>query len=666
MLKINNLSMSFGHRVLFQGINCTLAPGQRVGLVGINGAGKSTLLRILSGQLEAEGQQLEISRGLKRAYLPQEIVAGNSGKTVFQEAASAFAHLADLQKRLTEVNEKISSKAHPSENREWKRLLELQNKLQEELHSSEFFQMDAEVKKVLFGLGFSANDLERNASDLSGGWIMRLELAKILLRKPDFIFLDEPTNHLDLPSLSWLEQFLVTMDAGYVIVSHDRTFLDNTVRTIWELEAGRLTVYKGNFGFYQKERRLRREHMRAERRKRQLKMDQLETFVQRFGAKASKARQAKNKLRQMARLRSGGEDPVEERNLRFALPKAPLSGRTVLQVEDLSKAYNGSKIFSEVSFMLQRGEKMAVVGPNGAGKSTLLKIIAGRERQEDGTLSLGHNVITAYFGQHQAQELDPDLDLVETMYQLHTSLPERQIRNILGTFLFGEDDVRKRVSSLSGGEKSRLALARIMASRANLLLLDEPTNHLDMDSRKAVELALRGYNGTVMVVSHDRTFLDAFVDRVLEMRGGTAVLYPGNLTDFLAVQENSRPQEQAVLEGEKGSAGHEGGPRTIMSRRDRRRHISRIRQEKSSRLQPLRRRLTGIEDKIARLEDQRKSLEEQLADPSTYRKGDEIQGISAEYRAAGEELQALYAQWEETGQEMERISAEYDSLMETI
>jgi len=665
MIKLNELSISLGNRVLFNRISCTLAPGQRVGLVGSNGAGKSTLLRVLSGQMEVDPREIQVSKDVKRAYLPQEMVARDLAGTVFEEASTAFSQLFELQERLEKVNRKIS-RGKDLSSRQMKQLLMQQARLQEELHSSEFFQMEASIKKILAGLGFSNSDLGRPVSSLSGGWLMRLELAKILLRKPDFIFLDEPTNHLDLPSLAWLERFLHSIDAGFVIVSHDRTFLDNTVDAIWELEAGKLTPYKGNYTFYQKEKRLRREQILAEQKNQQVKINQLSTFVQRFKAKASKASQAKSKLKQLERLCAHRQSVQKGRNLNFRLPEAPPSGRVVLQVDGLSKSYNGNEIFSDVSFMLQRGEKMAVVGPNGAGKSSLLKIIAGITSPDKGKVTLGHNVVLAYFGQHQAVELDSELDLLETMYQLDLDLPEKEIRNVLGTFLFREDDVRKRVGDLSGGEKSRLALARIMASRANFLLLDEPTNHLDMESRAAVEKAIAKFSGSVMVVSHDRSFLNAFVDRVLEMENRTASLYLGNVTDFLEMKERVKDEQNIQVSKTPGGPGAEPDCLQVSrSKKERRKYTSRIRQEKGKKLKPLRERLSWLEENIAKLEEQKEFFEKKLADPLTYKNNnaDEIQEITSKHRAVLGNLENYYAEWEKTGVEIERISAEYDKLM---
>ncbi len=662
MLKIKKLSMSLGHRLLFDGISCSMAPGQRIGLVGKNGAGKSTLLRILSGHMEADGNELEMSRGLKRAYLPQEIVAGPSAGTVFHEASTAFSHLYELQARLEELNKKISMESNGSGKDQLERLLKLQNSLQEKLHSSEFFQMEARIRKVLAGLGFSREDLDRRVTDLSGGWIMRLELAKILLQDPDFIFLDEPTNHLDLPSLAWLEKFLRSIKAGYVIVSHDRSFLDNTVDIIWEIEQGKLDVYKGNYTFYQLEKELRKKQAESSRKNKQLEIQRLSAFVDRFGAKASKARQAKSKLKQLQRLDAGPAEAGEAKDLDFRLPEAPSSGKIVLQVEGIEKSYGYKRIFAGVSFMLRRGEKMAIVGPNGAGKSTLLKIISGALEPDSGSITYGHNVVPAYFGQHQVQELDPSLDLLETMYQLDLDMGETELRKILGIFLFRKDDVKKRVSSLSGGEKSRLALARIMASRANLLLLDEPTNHLDMAARKAVENALYHYSGSALVVSHDRAFLDAFTHEVLDMDGQTAVLYPGNVSDYLALKERMKADHQEGQATQPGEPVPQAGP--ARKKRDRRRYVSQIRQEKSRKLRPLREKFSMIEERIQALEEEKSIYEKMLSDPSIYKDKAEIQRVTQDYRKAKQDLEELYPAWEEIGTKMEKISEEYDRLIE--
>lgn len=658
MLRIHNLSMTLGPKVLFEDICCTLAPGQRVGLVGVNGAGKTTLLRMLAGHMETGNKTIQVSQGLERAYLPQEVMIPDSNKTVLEEASSAFSHLSAMQAELDRLNEQISNKDYPNQKR-LNQLLRNQSKLQEKLHSSEYFQMDSLMRKILSGLGFSQRDLYQKASDLSGGWIMRLELAKILLKNPDYIFLDEPTNHLDLPSLTWLENFLVTVEAGMVIVSHDRTFLDNTVETIWELEAGQLTVYKGNYSFYKREKELRARQKLAELRNQQRRKKRLNTFVERFRAKASKAKQVKSKLKQLEKMPELYQDISVHRNLDFQLPQAPKSGRIVLQATEIAKSFDGRQIFTQISFILQRGEKMAIIGPNGTGKSTLLKILSGELLPDEGTVELGHNVKPAYFGQHQALELDPSLDLLQTMRRLDTSLAEKDIRNILAIFLFGEEDIKKKVSALSGGEKNRLALAKIMASRANLLLLDEPTNHLDMDARRAVEDALRLFDGTVIVVSHDRTFLDTFIDKVMEMESGSAQIYPGNLADFLAMKDNTGQQEGS----RDRPRGRPESPGSSMSKKDKRRYISRIRQKKGIKLKPLKKRLSEIEHQIHELEGEKASLEDTLALPLLYGDQERTRQVTKRYRQVKQELDRLYRSWERIGSEIEEISAEFEELM---
>ena len=627
--------------------------GQRVGLVGVNGAGKSTLLKILAGLEKVDGAVLEHSKGTTVGYLPQEIETYQSDCTIYDEAKKAFAPLLQKQKELDEINKKLSSPDIDSSSLAL--LLKKQEKLQLELQGSKIYKMDAEIHRVCTGLGFSSKGLSQKVNTLSGGWIMRLNLAKILLAQPDFVFLDEPTNHLDLPSLYWLEEFLKDFPSGMVIISHDKTFLDNITHLTWELSLGRLTVYKGNYSFYIKEKEKREELKRAAFKNQQAKIDQTMRFVERFRAKATKASQVKSKLKQLEKM-----DLIEleqsEQTVSFSLPDALPSGKVVLEVEKVGKRFENRDVFRDVSFMLMRGDKMAVVGVNGAGKSTLLKLLAGKLQPDRGEIKVGHNVKIAYFGQHQARELEPSLTVLETMMQLGLDMPEKEIRSILGTFLFQGDDVKKKVSVLSGGEKSRLALAKVMAIRANLLLLDEPTNHLDIPSQEAVKKALSEYQGSIVLVSHNRAFADGFINKVLEIKSGKATLYHGTVSDYWNNYGKILLEE---LEGLNQSSSAQSSSKKRINKKQLRKEASLLRQQKSKELAPVKQELQRIEKEIESLEGQKAMLEEAMSDPAFYKNGDEAAEQSRKYGKVTKALDKAYKDWEVVLEKIESINEKY-------
>ncbi len=671
MLTVRDLHLEIGDRALLNGVSFSLRKGQRVGLVGRNGQGKTTLLKIISGQAEYTGGEIQISKGFKMAYLPQEVVRpGKGATTIYEEAKRSFDHLLKKEQRLREITRELEGLAEDDPRQGL--LLREQDALHDELLAAGFYSIKSRIESVLAGLGFRKDSLDAPVSSLSGGWIMRLELAKILLSAPDLILLDEPTNHLDLPSLAWLETFLLSQDAGCLIVSHDRTFLDNMVKEIWELEQGRLSIYKGNYSFYVKERDRRRQQQEAAWKNQQKKIEELNSFIERFRAKATKARQVQSRIKQLEKMELVEPPPVEQ-GYSFTLPTPKRAGKVVLEVQALTKRFGQKSLFEDLSFMLKRGSKMAVVGPNGAGKSTLLKIIAGREQQDEGQVLLGHNVKVAYFGQHQAQELKYDRSILENMRMICPGLSDTQLRTILGIFMFREDDVFKEVSVLSGGEKSRVALASIMAQGANLLLLDEPTNHLDIDAQEAVRQALASYEGSVMVVSHNRYFLDGFVDQVLELEAGNSLLFPGTVSQFLEMKKASAESEEragSTRSEATGKAGGKGrdtaGNERSLSRKEKKRLIAELRQEKSKKLLPLKSDAERIEKEIEELEVEKEEIEGILADSSTYTDGKRAAQLNKRYSEIKTDLEELYLAWEEASQALEELKEEYDKKIMEI
>jgi len=660
MLTINNLDIRFGEKHLFKEVSARINDNDRIGLVGVNGAGKSTLLKIISSITETDPGIVNRPKRFSVAYLPQEATALDTGRTIYQEAENAFAEALVLQKDLDEVNRQLA--AVDPQNSEFSNLIKLQGELQHRLERIDIFRVQSQIEKVLMGLGFSMADFDRPSSSLSGGWLMRLMLAKLLLASPDLLLLDEPTNHLDLDSLTWLENFLLTYDGGLVIISHDRTFLDQVTSITWELSLGRLTVFKGNYSKYVADKEIRMQVERAAYANQQAQIRQTMRFVQRFRAKSTKAKQVQSRLKQLSRMERI-ELAETEQEVAFHFPPAAPSGRLALDMEALGKSYEGKEVFRDVSFQLQRGDKMAVVGVNGAGKSTLMRILAGLEQHDTGRVELGHNVKMSYFGQHQAQELAPSLTALQTLSSVAGDMTVTEIRSLLGAFLFRGEEVDKKVQVLSGGEKSRLALAKMIVQPANLLILDEPTNHLDMSSQEVLQKAMAQYDGTIIIVSHNRHFVNSFINKVLEIKNGRATLYEGNVEDYLyklkMLQDNPSFNEQAEIAQQAAADDQPSRQKGKAARQEQ----ARIRQEKSRKLGPLKKEVEQAEDEIGKLETRKKELEQLMADPQLYQDQDKFAECGKEYSSLERRLERLYQLWEGIQARIEIVESEFEELL---
>ncbi len=648
MLSINHLDIRYGDKHLFKDLSIQVHDGRRIGLLGVNGAGKSTLLKIMAGVDECDDGVVSRAKYFTVAYLPQESSALVSGRTLYEEAESAFAELLALQQEADRIHENLANGDPQSE--KFAQLLERQGEIQHRLEGSGIYTMRARIEKILLGLGFHQDDMDRQASSFSGGWIMRLMLAKMLLAAPSLLLLDEPTNHLDLTSLTWVEEFLRSYDGAMVIISHDRTFLDKVTTTTWELSLGKLSVYKGNYSYYEKEKVERKTIEKAAYDNQQAQIKQSMQFIQRFRAKSTKAKQVQSRVKQLEKMEllELGES---DRQIRFSFPPAPDSGRDVLTVNHLCKAFDGKEVFKDVSFQFQRGDKVAVVGVNGAGKSTLVKIISGAIPADSGEVKLGHNVQLSYFGQHQAQELSPSLTALETLSLSVKDMTITRIRSLLGTFLFRGEEVDKKVSVLSGGEKSRLALARMIASPANCMLLDEPTNHLDITSQEVLQEAMSQYDGFILVVSHNRYFLDSFVNKVVEVKDGQVEVYEGNISDYLLKLEAIEVSRES---GQKQKAKPQfsdnfikpGQKTSQLSRKEKRKQEAKERQERNKKVGPWKRKADEAEKKVEKLEDLKVDLEAQMADPDLYQDQEAWVSTSAEYDDCVRRLKRWYEKWE--------------------
>ena len=653
MLSINNLNVQYGDKHLFRDVSVQVHHDDRIGLVGVNGTGKSTLLKIMCGLQETDPGIVNRASWFTVSYLPQEVTVSLGNRTLYEEAESAFDDVLSQQKELEGVNEQLAVMSSGDPGLDV--LLQRQGELQHFLEGRDVFTIRPQVERILAGLGFSQADLKKEVKSFSGGWIMRLLLAKLLLQKPSLLLLDEPTNHLDIDSLTWVEEFLQQYEGAIIVISHDRSFLDRLTTTTWELSLGRLTAYRGNYSKYlvDKEERLTIE--RAAYANQQAMIKQTERFIERFRSKSTKARQVQSRVKQLEKMERI-ELSETERSIRFTFPPAAPSGKDVLELQELRKEYDHQLVFKGLNISLQRGDKVAVVGVNGAGKTTLLKIIAGVEPAE-GSWRLGHNVIFSYFGQHQAQELTAGLTILDTVYHAAQELTMTQVRSLLGAFLFTGDDVDKKVQILSGGEKSRVALARMLVKPANLMLLDEPTNHLDISSQEVLQEAMAQYEGTIIIVSHNRYFVNSFVNKVLEIRNGRATVYEGNVDDYL---DRRRKEQEESKEKLGTQAGHQQNDKKNYAdqgadKKTLRRERAQARQKLNQKLKPLKETVEAAEIEIEELETSKQEMESLMADPELYKDQDRWSEISREYQRVKRRLDRNYAKWEDAQGKIEEL-----------
>ena len=653
MITINKLILQYGNKHIFKEVSGRINNQDHIGLIGVNGTGKSTLLKMIVGEIETDYSVITKSRLATIGYLPQEVAEMPADRTIYQEAESSFGDTLKLQQDLDEVNHQLAACA--PESAEITSLLEQQGELQHQLDQADVFTMSSRIEKVLHGLGFTPADMDRKCHTFSGGWIMRLMLAKILLVQPSFLLLDEPTNHLDIESLTWLEDFLSSYTGGLIIISHDRAFLDSITTTTWELSLGKLNSYKGNYSKYLVEKAVRMEVQRAAYDNQQALIHQTKKFIEKFRAKSTKASQVQSRVKQLAKL-----DIIEiedtESQVSFRFPPAAPSGRLAISAEAVAKSYKEKHVFTDLSFELQRGEKLGIVGVNGAGKSTLVKLLAGINKHDSGQIRTGHNVKISYFGQHQAEELPQDFTVMEVMSSVNSGATVTQIRSLLGAFLFRGDEVDKRVSVLSGGEKSRLALARMISSPANLLIMDEPTNHLDMTSQEILQEAMSQYDGSIIVVSHNRYFVDSFVNKVLEIKNGSGTIFDGNITYYI---EKTNAQRQLESTKEKNSATENTSlPSKKLHGKKARKAQAKIREQRNSLLGPLKKDAVKYEKQVEEIETRKKELEIILADPELYDDQEAFTEKSKEYLTVESNLEKAFTLWEETLNKIEEIDSE--------
>ena len=669
LLRLEGVARSFGGRTLFRDVALTIHRSDRIGLVGPNGAGKTTLLQITSGLEDPDSGRVAVPRGVRVAILRQEIDP-NRSCSVRSEVGTAFSELTALERELRELERQMEELAHagreiPSD------LTDRYGDCRTHFELGGGFERESRVERILEGLGFDAERIERPLNSFSGGWLMRVELAKLLLSKPDVLLLDEPTNHLDLPSIQWFEEILAEYPGAVVIISHDRTFLRRHVNRVAELEGAGLTVFDGSFDRYIEQKALRREELVANKRSQDRKIAETERFIERFRAKNTKAKQVQSRIKALNKLER--VELADERisKMRLVIPPVARSGRTVLSLEGIRKSYGDTIVYEGVDLSIERANRVALVGPNGAGKSTLLRIAAGALPFDGGERTLGHNVTVAHFAQHRLDALDPRHTVLEELETAAAFDDVPRLRGHLGAFLFSGDDVKKKVSVLSGGEKSRLALAKLLLRPANFLVLDEPTNHLDLTSREVLEGALAGYDGTLLLISHDRAFLNALVDRVVEVERGQLREYPGNYDDYLRKKANStqsRPKatrleppqfpaksaaaQSTAQESAKSAVEPAAQPAAPLSKQERIAAREQAR-ERTRRHKRATKRLAAIEEEIRVSEERLEEISWRLGDPDIHRNPDAIREVETERDEIRSRVDELYREWERRAAEVE-------------
>lgn len=644
MITLQHIQKQFCGKILFREASLQIGVRDRIGLIGPNGSGKTTLFRIILGEEPIDDGEILIAKGVQFGYLPQEVIS-LKGNTVIGEVLKGAENVISLEDKMRILEEELSSIQDPKEQ---EKLAKEYGKLQERYAILGGYGLEAEAKKILKGLGFKERDFYRNTEELSGGWLMRVALGKILLQSPDLLLLDEPTNYLDLSSMIWLEGFLTDYPGAMVIVSHDRVFLNHLVNRIAEIENERIDLYPGNYDFYLKEKANRREILEATYKTQQKKIEQTERFIERFRAKNTKSRQVQSRIKMLQKLERI-ELPRERKEIRFQFPDPKRSGHKVIEVKNLHKRYGETVVYQGIDLTLYRGDKVALVGPNGAGKSTLLKILAGVLDYEEGEVIVGKEVTRAYFAQHQYDLLNPENTVYEELLSVATDESQTELRTLLGAFLFSGEDIEKKVSVLSGGEKSRLILAKMLLRPANFLLLDEPTSHLDIPSRNVLEEALKQFQGTICFITHDRHLINEVANKVIEIENGRLELFFGNYDDYLyrrqqlSLSKELSEEPPRVQKSSKSLIKEE--------RRKRAKEIDQYRRQLST----LQKRFNEVESSLEEATRRLDHLNQRLADPNLYLNQKETFETIEAQKETKEQVRKLTQLWEFLALELEEM-----------
>ena len=635
MIQLVDISVNFGAQTVFDRCSLAIPPGKHFGLVGQNGSGKSTLLKMIAGMSEPNEGQVVVPKSMKVAYLPQEITYKASSALLLDEVLTVFNHIFKLEKEMRALEAEISENATTD-------LLQAYDRIQERFHRENGYAVEARAKEILTGLGFKESDFQRSISEFSGGWHMRIALAKILLQEPDCLMLDEPTNHLDMETLVWLENLLSAYKGTLIMVSHDRYFQDRLINAVIEVENGRITTYSGNFTDYEIQKEQRIEHELAVIKNQQRKIAHMEQFIERFRYKASKAKQVQSRVKQLSKIKVTDIDTHTAR-IKFTFNKPERSGDPVVSANNLSFSYNVEPVFTDTDFEIRRGEKVALVGPNGVGKSTLMKLINGELEVQEGKLSLGYNLQIGYFAQHHLEQLDGSNTVLDEIWNAAPFLPKNEVRSMLGRFLFSGEDVDKPVAVLSGGEKSRMVLIKLLLSKANFLILDEPTNHLDMQSKEILASALDDFEGSVLIVSHDRFFLDMLVTKVVHFKDKQVREFLGNYSEY---EDKFLKTDVVTIQEEKP---------VHLDRKARKRLEAEERQKRYAAQKELRDELAKLDKAIDKLSKRKNQLDEMFISPDFKdRSLEEMGSLSREHEKVSDELEEKELRWLELQEVLEQ------------
>jgi ATP-binding cassette subfamily F protein 3 len=643
MIAINDISFYFGSRVMYENASLHIKPKDKIGLIGANGTGKSTLLRLITGEYQTDAGSISKANDCTIGFLNQDLLSYDTGESILSVAMEAFERQNELQHQIDKILHEIETNYDD-------KLIEKLGKLQEEFEHLGGYTIQSEAEAILEGLGFSTKDLHRPLREFSGGWRMRVMLAKLLLMKPTLLMLDEPTNHLDLPSIQWIEQYLQTYEGAYIVVSHDREFLDNVAKTTVEVSQGRLNVYAGNYSFYLEERALRREIQQNAYENQQQQIRQMERFIERFKAKASKATQAQSRVKALEKMEilEAVEDENATVNFRFNFDQQP--GRRLVEMGNISKSFGDLHLLKNTDAVIERGDKIALIGANGRGKSTLLRIINGTEKFE-GDNKLGYNVKIAMYAQHQLEVLNLENTIIDELKQAGTQRTETELRTILGCFLFTGEDAFKKIKVLSGGEKSRVALALTLISSSNFLLLDEPTNHLDMQSVNILVQALQQYEGSFVVISHDRHFISQIANKIWWIENKEIKEYPGTYEEFKywdSQRQKNMPTNLPKSE-EKVVQKTQSNPTSLSN--------GSAAEDAKKELKKWQKQLEEIESQISTLEQEKKSLESQLALPEVFGDAKKLANTNEKFNQISKQLDQLNTNWEKIALEVDNWTA---------
>ncbi len=635
MLSINNLSYYIGDRPLFEEASLHIKPKDKIGLIGLNGQGKSTLLKIINGDTTPDAGEVQMSKDCTIGFLNQDLLSYQTDESILSVAMTAFKEALRLQNRIEALLKEMEENYSDD-------LVDKLTKAQEQFEMLEGYSIQAKAEEILEGIGFSTADLSKPLKQFSGGWRMRVMLAKLLLEKPSLLMLDEPTNHLDLPSIQWIENYLKSYEGAYIIVSHDREFLDRTIEITVEVEHQQLNLYSGPYSFYQEEKLLRAELQQNAFENQQQKIKQTEKFIERFRSKATKAKQVQSRVKALNRLDKVEAVVDNNATINFSFNINNKSGRHITRLDHISKAYGDNVILANATAHIERGDKIALIGANGKGKSTLLRIIAGSEKVE-GKREEGYNVEFGFFAQHQLESLNVNNEILEELKQAGSDRTELELRNLLGNFLFRDEEVYKKIKVLSGGEKSRVALCKTMISNANFLLLDEPTNHLDMQSENILIQALKHYEGSFITVSHNRNFIKGVANKIWFIENHQVIEYPGGYDEFQHWYENRQPQpnnivkQQSAIKEEKKVEK----PTKVRIPAD------------DAELKAKEKELASIEKRIDELEKEKQQLEQELAKPAVYGNPDSLFEVNQKFERVNGQLKKFIENWEAIAVEIE-------------